>query len=79
MRQIIGKFKAIENKFKAIEKYKSSLSVTVFQECILDNCGVVISHRKVYVDDDGEELIPTEDSQKYLRKNGNSIRKVGSI
>jgi hypothetical protein len=73
MRQVIGQF-------KAIDKYKFFLLVTVIQECILDNCGVVISHRKIYVDDeDDEELIPTEDSQAYLRKSGNSIMKVGPI
>jgi hypothetical protein len=73
MRQVIGQF-------KALDKYKSSLSVTVIQECILDNCGVVISHRKIYVDDeDDEELIPIEDSRAYLRKSGSSIMKVGPI
>jgi hypothetical protein len=46
-------------------------------------CSNQTSYRKVYVDDeddeDDEELIPTEDSQTYLRKSGNSNKKVGPI
>jgi hypothetical protein len=51
-----------------------SKSIPTERSC---HCGVVTSYRKVYVDD--EELIPTENTQKYLRKSGNSIKKVGPI
>jgi len=72
MRHVIGQF-------KATDKYNLSLSVTIIQECILDKCDVVIGHRKIYVDDEDDELIPTEDSQVYFRKSGSTIMKVGRI
>jgi hypothetical protein len=54
-----------------------SKSIPTERSC---HCGVVTSYRKVYVDDeDDEELIPTENNQTYLRKSGNSIKKVGPI
>lgn len=74
MRQVIGQF-------KAIDKDKLIILVDVIQECSVDDNRLVIDHRKIFRvnDGDGEELIPTNDPEIFLRGNGSRLLKEGPI
>lgn len=74
MRQVLGKF-------KAIDRNRLIMHVTVSQESHIDSNGIMVDHRKVFTIDGeaGEEVFPAEDPDILLRKDGSQLKKIGPV